>query len=70
MVEIQELEKAIRAATRGDLAHLLLAVPGTGAQLGVRLPPEFEAAAKTLASRSQERSKESSILRAVAEMWS
>jgi hypothetical protein len=69
MVEIQELEKAIRAATRGDLAHLLLAVPGTGAQLGVQLPPEFEAAAKTLASRSQGQPKESSILRAVAEMW-
>ena len=70
MVEIQEFERAIRAATQGDLARLMLAAPGSGTHVGVQLPPEFEAAAKTLASRSREQAKESSILRAVAEMWS
>jgi len=68
-VEIREFERAIQATTRGDLARLLLAVPGSDTQLGVQLPPEFEAAAKTLARRSQKTSTEGSILRTVAEMW-
>lgn len=69
-METQELERAVRRADRGDLARLLLAAPCDSGQLGIELPPEFAAAARTLASRSQEQPKESSLLRTVAEMWS
>lgn len=69
-MEIREFEKSFRAAMGDDLMRLALATPGVGSQVDVQLPTEFQAAAKTLASRSDRQPKETSILRAVAEMWS
>jgi hypothetical protein len=68
-VEIREFERAFRAAMGDDLMRPALAAPGISGQIDVQLPPEFQAAAKTLASRSSEQSKETSILRAVAAQW-
>jgi hypothetical protein len=68
-MEIGEFEKAIRAAIGNDLMRPALAGPGLSSQIDVRMPPEFQAAAKTLASRSSEDAKETSILRAVAAQW-
>jgi hypothetical protein len=69
-MEIREFEKAFRAAIGSDPMRPALASPGVSSQLGVDLPPEFQAAAKTLASRSGEQPKENSLLRAVAAQWS
>ena len=68
-MEISEFEKTFRAAMGSDLMRPALAAPGGSIQLDVSLPPEFQAAAKTLASRSGEQPKETSLLRTVAEMW-
>lgn len=68
-MEISEFEKTFRAAMGNDLMRPALAAPGGSVQLDVSLPPEFQAAAETLASRSGEQSKETSILRAVAAQW-
>lgn len=68
-MEIREFEKAFRAAMGDDLMRPALAAPGGSVQIDLALPPEFQAAAKTLASRSQKQSKEASILRAVAAQW-
>lgn len=68
-MEISEFEKTFRAAMERDLMRPALASPGGSVQLDVSLPPEFQAAAETLASRSGEQPREGSILRTVAEMW-
>jgi hypothetical protein len=68
-VEIREFEKAFRAAMGDDLMRPALAAPGLSSQIDVELPSEFQAAAKTLASRSGEQPKENSLLRAVAAQW-
>jgi hypothetical protein len=68
-MEISEFEKTFRAAMGSDLMRPALAAPEGSVQLDVSLPPEFQAAAKTLASRSGEQPKEGSILRSVAESW-
>jgi hypothetical protein len=69
-MEIREFEKTFRAAMGSDLMRPALAAPGVSSQIDVQLPPEFQAAVRSLASRSTEQPKETSILRAVAEMWS
>ncbi|MBI4296899.1 MAG: hypothetical protein HY676_00020 [Chloroflexi bacterium] len=47
----------------------LLAGLAGGGQMGVQLPEEFRAAARTLASRSAKPSTPGSLLRTVAEAW-
>jgi len=69
-MEIKEFEKAFRAAIGSDPMRPVLAAPGVSSQISIELPPEFEAARNSLASRSGEQPKENSLLRAVAEMWS
>jgi hypothetical protein len=69
-MEIREFEKAFRAAVGDDLIRPALATSGGSNQIDVQLPTEFRTATKTLASRAGEQPKETSILRAVAEMWS
>ena len=68
-MEIREFEKAFRAAMGDDLMRPALAAPGVNSQVDVQLPPEFQAAAETLARRSGEQPKEGSILRTVAASW-
>ena len=68
-MEISEFEKTFRVAMGSDLMRPALASPGGSIRLDAPLPPEFQAAAKTLASRSGEQPKEGSILRSVAESW-
>jgi len=68
-MEIREFEKAFRGAMGDDLMRPALAAPGGGVQIDIPLPPEFQAAVKSLAKRSSEESKEASILRAVAQAW-
>jgi hypothetical protein len=69
IMQISEFEKAFRASMLGDLSRPALAAPGISGQFDVQLPPEFQAAAKTLASRSPEQPKESSLLRETAAQW-
>lgn len=68
-MEIKGFEKAFRAAIGSDSMRPVLAAPGISSQIGVELPPEFEAARNSLASRSGEQPKEDGILRAVAAQW-
>ena len=68
-MEIGEFEKAFRVAIGSDLMRPALANPGGSVHLDALLPPEFQAAAETLASRSGEQPKETSLLRAVAAQW-
>jgi hypothetical protein len=69
-MEIVEFEKAFRAAIGSDSMRPALAAPGVSSQIGVDLPPEFEAARNSLASRSLDQARENSLLRAVAAQWS
>ncbi len=68
-MEIGEFEKTIRAAIGSDFMRPALGAPGISGRFDVPLPPEFQAAAKSLANRSSEQSKETSILHAVAAQW-
>ncbi len=70
LMEIGEFEKAIRAAIGNDLIRPALAAPGLNSQIDVQMPPEFQAAAKSLASRSGEQPREDSLLRSIAAQWS
>lgn len=66
-MEITAFESAFRAVT-GDLPiRPILATPGAGMQLEVRLPAEFQAAARTLAERSGGPGRQNSILRSAAQ---
>lgn len=69
-MEIVEFEKAFRAATASSMMRPALATPGQCGQLSTQLPPEFEAARNSLASRSVEPARENSLLCAVAPQWS
>jgi hypothetical protein len=69
-MEVRQFEEAFRAAIRNDSILPALATPGFGSQVDVQLPSEFQAAAKTLASRSGQQLKENSLIRAVAAQWS
>ncbi len=66
-MEITAFENAFRAVTGDSPISPLLATPGAGIQLEVRLPAEFQAAARTLAERSGGPGRENSILRAAAQ---
>jgi hypothetical protein len=69
-MEIVEFEKAFRAATANGMMRPILATAGQCGQLSTQLPPEFEAARNSLASRSLDQARENSLLRAVAAQWS
>lgn len=68
-MDIGELEKAVRTLVARDPMKPLLAGLAGGGQMGVQLPEEFRAAARTLASRSAKPSTPGSLLRTVAEAW-
>ena len=69
-MEIAQFEKAFRVATANGTMQPLLATSGQCGQLSAQMPPEFEAARNSLASRSVEPARENSLLRAVAAQWS
>jgi hypothetical protein len=68
-MEIREFEKAFRAAIGSDPMRPALAAPGVSSHVYLQMPTEFLTAAKTLASRSSEHSRETSILSTVAAQW-
>jgi hypothetical protein len=68
-MEIRELERAFRAAVGDGSSQPALAAPGIMGRVDAHLPAEFQAAARTLASRSGDNAPANGILRAMAAQW-
>ena len=69
-MKIVEFEKAFRSAIESDPMRPALALPAVSSQPDIGLPPEFEAARRSLTSRSDEQPRQTSLLRTVAAQWS
>ncbi len=66
-MELAELEKAIRTAVRGNAMQPTLA--GLAGNGQVDLPPEFDAAARSLVERRQRRVTQGSTGRTATSEW-
>ena len=68
-MKIGELERAVRAAIQGQPGRPAIALIAGDASVLVDVPPEFAAAAKTLAARSQRSSEQKSLLQRIEASW-
>lgn len=68
-VEIREFERVFRTAIGDDPMPPAFAITGDIGQVKAELPTEFQAAMRTLCSRTTDPAKANGLLRATAAQW-